>query len=293
MKRTRKSSPPRPAALAVLILLGVWGSRGCYDPKISTMPGLLCAKPPGKQCPDGFSCTSGRCVAGDGAGGAGLSGGTGGAAGTGGAGGTCANPILPLCSGTVGTACDPVCQTGCGCGLRCNVTSSGASCASRLGTKGLGVICQPGSDDCAPGYVCLKEVCGTNLGRCYRFCRDGTPCASFGCNTAVTLDSVTTSQLVCNVADSVCNIYDGTGCLDAALKCYVAGTHAKCDCPRTSGTPLNVGDTCVNYNDCGTGLVCLTVSGATQSQCFRLCQTAADCGGSTCMSLGPVGGYCP
>lgn len=292
MKRTRKSEGTRGGAVAVLVVVSLWGG-GCYDPKI--LPGGLVCAPSGKRCPDGFTCApSGRCERGDGAGGAGLSGGTGGAAGTGGAGGTCANPIVPLCSGTVGTACDPVCQTGCGCGLRCSVTSSGTSCASPLGTKGLGAICQPGSDDCAPGYVCLKEVCGTNLGRCFQFCRAGTPCgAGVGCNTAVTLDTGTTSQLVCNLGDSNCNIYDGTGCPDPALKCYVAGTRAKCDCPSTSGAPLNVGDTCVNYNDCGTGLVCLTVSGATQSQCFRLCQTAADCGGATCMSLGSVGGYCP
>ena len=290
MSRFRKSQS-RFGVLAVLITLCLWGGRGCYSPQISSTLGLQCAALPAKQCPDGFSCAGTRCVRGDGTGGAGLSGGTGGTPGTGGIGGSCATPIAPLCSGSTTTGCDPVCQTGCACGLKCGVTPSGATCSAPLGTKGTGAICQLGADDCAPGDVCMRELCGTNLGRCYRYCRAGDLCAGFGCNTTVTLDTGATTQQACNLSDSTCNIYDGTGCPDLALKCYASGTHSKCDCPSPSGPPLGVGDPCFNYNDCGTGLMCLTVGGSTQ--CHQLCRTSADCGGTICMPLGTIGGYCP
>ena len=36
----------------------------------------------------------------------------------------------------------------------------------------MGELCALGADDCAPGLACLREACGNDLGRCYRFCRD-------------------------------------------------------------------------------------------------------------------------
>ncbi len=280
-------------ALACAMVIG----SACYSPTVS--PGLLkCAPLPAKQCPDGFSCANGVCVTeggrtgGAGAvGGRGGNGGGGGMVGTGGAGGTCASPITPLCQANpvAPAVCDTVCQTGCGCGLRCSVTTAGVGCASPIGARLTGELCDPNADQCAPGFVCLQEACGTNLGRCYRYCRDASVCGASGvCGTPVDLPNGGTSgQKACNMGDYSCDAFLRTGCSDPAFNCYVTGPgHTTCDCPRMN---LQEGDTCANYNDCAPGLACLQVGGATR--CFRVCRNTTDCAG--CMPLGTAGGFCP
>jgi hypothetical protein len=287
--------------VATLLALGSWAI-GCYDPKI-TPGGLRCASGT-KACPDGFVCSGAVCVTagpatatgGAGTGGAGRggagAGGTG--AGTGGAGGQCANPIAPLCQTTVtgpGSGCDPVCQTGCGCGLRCNVTMTGVACAPPAGAKLVGAICQPGADDCAPGLACLEESCGTNLGRCYRYCRDSQQCGTNGVCAMPVLrpDGTESGQRACALGPTTCDAIARTGCPDPALNCYVTGPNQTiCDCP--GGRNRAQGDTCDGYNDCAPGLWCLSVAGA-PSRCYKLCRSTADCAG--CMFQGSAASYCP
>lgn len=148
----------------------------------------------------------------------------------------------------------------------------------------MGQVCQLGADDCAPGFACLREACGTDLGRCYRFCRDGSTCA---CARVVTLPNGTSSgQRVCDLGNQGCDATATASCPDPALHCYVTGpSTTTCDCP--SGVEGKEGAACSAINDCVTGLFCLKVAGV--SQCVRLCRTAADC--PSCMAFGAVS-YC-
>lgn len=269
----------------------------CYQPKVMTGH-LKCSIPAG-ECPDGFTCSAGSCVSGsaavagqDGGGNAGSGAGGSGGGGSGGA-EPCATPIGPLCTtaNPQPSGCDPVCQTGCGCGLRCTVTPSGNTCVPPAGSKSVGQICQLGADDCAPGLACLQEACGHDLGRCYRFCREGSMCAgSKACTRAVTLpDGSATGQRVCDVDDQDCDPYATNACPDPALHCYVrGGSSTSCDCP--SGVEGKEGAPCSAINDCLAGLACLQVAGR-PSQCLRLCRSGGDCG-TTCQVLGAVVSYC-
>jgi hypothetical protein len=296
----RSREPIRAAAGAVpmfvVLMVVVLGVGGCYSPKVG--PGLACAEAPAKRCPDGFECANQLCVSvgggTGGTGGAGLGGGSGGGGGTagqGGTGGTCAKPIVSLCPVAAGApaGCDPVCQNGCGCGLRCNVTLAGASCLAPLGAKVVGEACRPDADDCAPGLICQQEACGTNLGRCYRLCRDPSACVSSGvCSTfAVVSGGASAIQRICDLGDRTCDAFARTGCPDPALNCYVTGpNHTRCDCP---GMQLAEGAACVHPNDCGAGLACLGVDGSLR--CYKLCRNTTDC--AACVTLGTAGGYCP
>jgi hypothetical protein len=295
------------AACLVPVVLGVL-ALGCYQPKV--VSGKLKCALSTNACPDGFSCVAGVCVApgsapggrgaaggrfgmgGDGGGGRGAGGVTGG----GGAGGAvCTNPVISLCAvPATSAACDPVCQTGCDCGLRCNVSNAGLGCEAATGTKTLGQLCQVAAqttrDDCAPGLICLKEACGASLGRCYRFCRDSNMCGASGaCAKVVPLPNGTPSgQRACDLTDEACDPYATGACPDPALHCYVTGPNqTTCDCPGMPGAEGQEGDRCSAYNDCAAGLACLQVAGA--SQCVRLCRSSADC--ASCAAFGSVS-YC-
>jgi len=260
---------------------------GCYSPDVA--PGkLMCAKAPAKACPDGFVCSGTVCIkAGAASGSGGTAAGTGGSgSGTGGAGGQCANPLAPLCSATPsGSAgCDPVCQTGCGCDLQCAVVGAGTACVPTGGAKLIGSTCQPGSSECAPGLACLEELCGTGLGRCYRYCNDASVCPSGVCGIPIE----GSDQHVCNIGDLACDPYARTGCPDPALNCYVTSpNHTACDCP--TGKNVAQGESCMYYNDCALGLACIKMGAA--ARCFKLCRNASDCAG--CTGLGASIGYCP
>jgi hypothetical protein len=276
-------------ASAGALLLAVALVGGCFDPKIQS--GNLKCAPPNNLCPDGFTCAGGVCVSKSGGkvGDAGAMDAANGDGAAGGAGGmTCANAIAPLCAPVTGAAssvCDPVCQTGCACGLRCSVGESGALCGAQVGQKTLGQICTPSSDDCAPGLACLREACGNNLGRCYRFCRDASMCAAgLTCSTEVNSSNskMALGQLACDLAEQACDPIAGTGCPDAALSCFVTPAgRTICDCPGRRGRE---GDNCSYYTDCAPGLACV------QSKCMRLCRSSADCAG--CAVLGQIR-YCP
>jgi hypothetical protein len=294
---------PRRVGRKILVWAGVVAAltAGCYRPNV--VPGGLKCSLPDHECPDGFTCRGDSCVsesaaAGGSTGGANPGGGSTGAGGTGGAGGmgggaeTCATPIEPLCAPPASSSgCDPACQTGCGCGLRCSLTTSGTACATPVGSKGVGQLCQVGvgADDCAPGFVCLREACGSDLGRCYRFCRDSSMCpASNACARVVTLpNGASSGQRVCDMTDQGCDLYAAAPCPDPALRCYVTGlTHTACDCPNADKAE---GEACSQYTDCQKGLACLKV-GSSPSQCLRLCRSTADC--PTCLALSAVVSYC-
>lgn len=274
------------AALAVV---------GCYNPHVQS-GGLRCAST-SPQCPDGFSCAVGVCVSssGTGLGGAPGLGGAGGGEGAGGAGGStvCTDQIVPLCTPVQMTSgCDPVCQTGCPCGLRCQVAVGGPKCVAPAGSLTAGMVCTPEADACAPGLTCLQEACGNDLGRCYRFC-NGTCSGSGVCGTPVLLpDRSDSGQRVCDLSGQACDAYTGTGCVDPALICYALDPGVNtCDCP--SGVNAPQGAACNVYSDCAVGLACLGIGPGGTQQCVKLCESAADCPTSTCaFFFGPTLGYC-
>ena len=273
----------RPNATVLGLLLTVMGLLGCYQPNVT--PGHLKCSLASKPCPDGFKCMNDLCLA-EGAGGAG------GSAGAGGAGGApmCTNGEGPLCASTDSSAvCDPVCQTGCACGLRCLVEAAGLGCATATGEKTQGQVCQPGADDCGPGLACVAESCGTNLGRCRRMCRDASVCRDGAACTRPVLvaNQLPSGQRACELGNEPCDPYAATGCPDPALHCYVTGpTRNSCDCP--SGVGATEGEACSAYNDCAVGLACIQTGGAA-SRCVRLCQSITDC--LSCVALGSIK-YC-
>ena len=238
---------------------------GCYDPQIKS-GGLVCASS-GKACPDGFVCSNGKCVKG----------------------GMCRTPIEPLCESNISGECDPVCRTGCACGLRCNIGGSGPVCTAAPATpKKAGEICSPNSDDCEPGYVCLLERCGNNLGRCYRHCRVTADCgAGSACNEAIITEGESNYR-ACSPAFQPCDPLEQTGCPDPALRCFLAGvSQTICDCPPTPDMQRAEGQTCFS-DECGPGLAC--IAEGSQMACRRLCRSTADC--ATCTLLTQTLGYC-
>lgn len=161
------------------------------------------------------------------------------------------------------------------------------------GALTVGMVCTPEADACAPGLTCLQEMCGSDLGRCYRFCRDASACNGTGvCGTPVLLqDRSDSGQRVCDLGTQACEPYTGGGCVDPALVCYVLGpTQRTCDCP--SGIQAQEGATCVNTNDCAIGLACLQKGAAGVLRCQKLCESAADCPGSVCDPFGDTFGIC-
>jgi hypothetical protein len=289
------ASSPRAAVAAALTLAFVFLA-ACFNPRI-TSGSLRCA-PTGKPCPDNFNCNaSGFCVT------AGSPlGGTGGTAGSsGGTGGdtSCANPVAALCAPPGGLGgCDPICQTGCTCGLECGITSTGSpACFDNPGTKVTGQVCTPGSQECVPGDVCLKETCGNNLGRCYRFCRTDNECKPGVCLTQVTSSSnASTGLMACNQGNVMCQAFENMGCPDNAFVCYITGPNlTACDCPNpVPSDQKQIGDACLGYNDCALHLACLDLSDGAGRRCYKLCKTNTDCPGTMCTTVGGTAGfYCP
>jgi hypothetical protein len=288
--------------LGILARAGLWicaaaatAAIGCFDPKIES--GNLHCAPSDNACPDGFTCSVGFCVTkadaatsdlrADAADGSNSDVIDAASADKPSDAAICPNPVAALCSTAAGVAgaCDPVCQTGCPCGQRCTVSGSGAVCTAQTtsSAKAIGQTCVPSTDDCAPGLACLREACGSNLGRCYRFCRDASMCTSgVGCATQVnSSNDMALGQLACDLAEQTCDPIAGTGCPDAALSCFVTTAgHTICDCP---GRSRREGESCGGYDDCAQGLACL------QSVCVRLCRSTSDC--SSCTALGSIH-YC-
>ena len=285
-------SPRWMKMLVAAVALVTAGAVGCFDPKV-VPGGLRCAAAPSKECPDGFVCIGGLCQSAEAAG-TGGRGGAGGGGGKGGAGGTCAMPIASMCVTPAGGApgCDPVCQNGCGCGMRCNLTATGTVCTPVQGQKKVGDLCSPTADDCSPGLFCYSEACGTNLGRCARFCREHATCGPGGvCGTPSRFPGgALSAQKVCNagVQANPCDAFAGTGCPDPAFVCYATGQSTKCDCP--TGLNRHAGQDCSFPNDCAAGLTCLSLGGL--SRCHQLCRTSVDCGGAACTISGSFG-FCP
>jgi len=284
------------AGLVTLAALVVVGLSTCFNPHVTTH-GLICAPSATSGepalCPDGFVCVGGYCdaISGGGGGKGGLSGMGGAVGGAAGNGGTCANPIPQLCAAKNESPCDPVCQTGCPCGLRCAVSGATSKCmapATATPAKQEGDVCDPsGPDDCAPGYMCTLEVCG--VGRCYLVCSDKSQCASDVCqaHTGIVHKVCSLPQLSGAEGCDPLASPGANGCPSPVLACFVLSPkNSFCDCPPSPGPE---GQTCLNYKSCDQGLACLNFNPDPMSQgtCYRLCDSAGtQCMTRTCMAFG-------
>jgi hypothetical protein len=261
---------PGRLALSALLALGVAASAACYRPNI-TDGGLACAD--GGVCPDGFECSlvDNHCYKSD-------------------AGPSCpANKphVTPLCADPPanGSACNPACQIGCACG-RCTVVGTSAECAT-VGAKNEGEVCNVASDDCGIGLSCVKETCGTALGRCRKFCRMDQDCP-----TGVYCTMPSGPATVCgDVPAQSCDPVTGAGC-PSGLFCYVRGSNqTTCECPGT----VAAGSQCGGDTDCSPGNRCVTVGMGGKPLCFPVCSIsgANTCpAGTGCMPIGSTYGVC-
>lgn len=241
-----------PGRLA-LLALGVAASAACFRPSIKE-GGFICAD--GGVCPDEFVCSlvDNHCYRPD-------------------AGPSCpANMphVTPVCADppASGSACNPACQNGCPCG-RCALVGNTAQCVT-VGTKTEGQVCNVASDDCGAGLSCTKEDCGTNLGRCRKFCKMDQDCpAGVICSTR------NGPATVCDDGPAqTCNPVDGTGCPND-LFCYVRGAQTACECPGQ----VPVGTQCPGDPKCVPGARCVTVNGTTL--CYQVC---AQSGANVCVA---------
>jgi hypothetical protein len=270
------------AALAALAI------GGCYKPDI-VEGGLACS--PDGLCPEGLQCASNkRCyrdpsvVVPDG-----------------GSSMCTSPPVTPTCQDDPkpGELCNPACQKGCECG-RCNVVSSGHSACVPAGTVQLGEVCKTGAtDDCAPGLICLTEVCGNNLGRCYKHCTTTDQCNGTICQIPIE-DSHgnDTGFRTCDVPPHACDPVNNTGCPDVAFNCYLTSASLTlCDCPGVNPGGKN-GDPCTIYTDCEPGYVCVSggAGGGAQARCRVACTVASPAcqAGTNCIPTGTGAkfGYC-
>jgi hypothetical protein len=244
---------------------------GCYRPNVLS-GGLVCAVgEDGGVCPDGFHCSKidNHCYSGDGGPEVTVC--------------TDASPTLfSVCNDPPpsGSECNPACQTGCTCG-RCTVSGSKAVCTTP-GSKAVGELCDLTNDNCAVGLGCVKDGCGTNLGRCRQFCRSSAECTG-GCNLLVGAISV------CEPPSQSCNpVGAGSGCPDPALTCYLEGTTTICDC----GGSLAEGMGCTFSSECAPGMTCIGFMGS--PSCHVVCSGQQDCSsGQVCdKTIGGTFGFC-
>jgi hypothetical protein len=296
MRGGDRGNRARIAGLVTLAGLLVLGLATCFNPHVNPH-GLTCA--PGISgepalCPDGFVCVAGFCdaIGGNGGGGGGASGMNGAAGGAGG--GTCANPVAELCATKSETPCDPVCQTGCPCGLRCAVSGTTSQCvlpSTVTPAKQEGDVCDPsGPDSCAPGYVCTPEAC--NVSRCYRVCSDKSQCASDVCqgHSGIVHKVCSLPQLSGAQGCDPLAAPGSNGCPSSVLACFaLPPRNSLCDCPPSPGQE---GQACQLYRDCDQGLVCLGASPDPKlPRCYRLCSSAGTQCPTTCTAFGSFS-YC-
>jgi hypothetical protein len=257
----------RARAAAVTLGLAALLAVGCYKPEIPEGAFLCGAE---KSCPDGFQCVGSRCFKNKPSGDAGDD-----------AGGSCMRQELE-CSASPGPsgACDPVCQSGCACGEKCVNPGAGNQCTPTLMPVQLNYdSCNPATDRCRPGSVCLPEFqdrCGAH---CYRFCRVDTDCGMNARCTGEAQDPAGNPLYrVCSAKIEPCNptgvapaCGPGAGAdrLAPAFGCYILShmhpDETVCECAGL----LPEGAPCEREYQCVPGLECLKVGGETR--CRKLC----------------------
>ena len=273
----------------------------CYKPGINEGD-FICG--PNGACPDGFKCqTDNRCyrngLPADGGSSSDAPADTGPAMDM-----MCFQGVTCSSGPPPGQICDPVCQTGCGCGMKCAAPGVPPLCTA-LPAKPVDFYdeCtgEATGDNCRPGAVCAAETqaaCGTH---CYRACRGDDDC---GPGSRCRDDYYSKAGAVfitkiCSPRLEACSPVGPTPeCSNPLLRkrpfptfaCYLfdAGKEdaAVCECAGT----LDLGQLCPGRHSCKPGLECL-LGPAGDQRCRRLCTLGGpgpsiDCAVGTCRALG-------
>jgi hypothetical protein len=197
-----------------------------------------------------------------------------------------APPVNPVDAGTDGPAmtpfvCDPVKQTGCAPGQKCDLQAGTFACVAD-GPLGDFHVCDPAQQPCAAGFTCRETNYGDH--RCARLC-DGPAsslCVQGMCKQAPKQTSDGHTYFMCS-AQNECSLLL-QDCVSPSDDCaYTAGAGAFCLAPQTP--QVADGEVCLASSYCARGSACLQGSDL-KSRCRHLCDPAG--GAPTC----PTGVTC-
>lgn len=280
----------------------------CYNPSIVD-GGLRCHSTL-PQCPEDFVCGGdGTChhANGTGTGGTGATGGKGGSGGAGGmgtgggaTGGSCVMAAKPAATCTPTAApgtCDLSCQTGCGCNQKCSTLDRDAPACQPIHGNGRiadsCIIYGDGSDDCAPGNVCLTDG---SQSRCFAFCSDNSQCPDSPCVKRLSVVNNRNKVIeVCDAPRKACSPWGGDGVCD---NCYLSQPISGADqtvCAYWQGWSGN-GDACRTSSDCIQGIFYCPqdVTGRSYQKCAPICDATHPCSSplQVCTMVGSTFGFC-
>jgi hypothetical protein len=252
-----------------LMLVVTIGGAACFNTKNVQSGGLKCAPSsdpnnPG-ECPDGFFCGEGHLCFKNGTEGVSFC-----RAGE-------RPPFGPLTcsapdSNQITSLCDPVCQTGCTCQHRCQLTGEfnggySFACETPPGEPNLGdfAACDGSNDLCKPGSACLAPPSESKgcVSRCYRYCRADSDCPKDSqCMFKIDLADDKSKVLICSPPAVPCLPFQNDSaklCENSPTgdTCYVFSTDSPditmCDCAGT----IKAGDACLDPHSCVAGHECV------------------------------------
>lgn len=165
---------------------------------------------------------------------------------------------MPGCRGT----CDPIegiCAEG-----ACVLAAAVPMCVPEAGDLEEGTPCESDAA-CGPGLACFLK---RELGVCGRICcpAEDTCAADERCGgTGILVSGVETGFREC-LPPRPCNVLDADAC-EPMEACYVVSSEGDTDCRRAGDAEL--GEECVEPNDCAPGLLC---AGFFEQTCQRVCE---------------------
>jgi hypothetical protein len=187
----------------------------------------------------------------------------------------------------MGSACDPVNQSGCPAGQKCYVSSSGTFVCKAAGNKSLGQLCTSGlADDCAAGLHCATDG---SPAVCRQYCSVDTDCKQAAVNSGTVAEATNRPRCfeglsssgikLCSIAcDPVLANNDNTCATGRVCGFFTTATNPVeyTDCYVSKG--VADGQACASLTDCVAGDTCAQ-SGNGTPHCRPTCRPdqAGDC----------------